>query len=317
MAFTAGPLGCEIREEWTLESDENIAKATGQPCFFGSNPDTASYVGRWEALKSRGVKAVFLFERYEKVRPLVPHHQRAGTCVSRGSHMAVQHSYYNAIVGGTTQGDGRIEIAYEPIYIGSRVYVGKNQISGEGSSGAWAAQWLAGVNGIGGLCLRQPYKTVDLTLSNEKWCVDNSYRGGGLPADILAECQKHTCRAHRVRNNSEIADAIASRFGVARCWDTLFGNRDKNGMSRPESKGSHCQAVIGIVVLRDGKTGFLEIQSWGSGMPSGPRTLKYAGGEILLPDGCYCVHEDDYLRAQQSKWWEAFAFTIRQGQEFR
>lgn len=316
MAFTIGPLGCEIREEWTLESDENIAKATGQPCFFGANPDTASYVGRWEALKSRGVKAVFLWERYEKVRPLVPHSQRSGTCVARGFHQAAQHSLYNAIVGGTTQGDRSLEIAWEPFYIGSRVYVGKNQISGEGSSGAWAGQWAAGVNGIGGICPRQHYKTIDLTQSNEPWCVQNSYRGGGLPKDILETCQQHTCTVHRVRNNAEIADSIASRIGVARCWDTLFGNRDKNGFSHPESRGAHCQAIIGVFVMTNGKTGFVELQSWND-LPHGPRTLRYAGGTIELPVGCYAVSEDDYLRAQQSAWWESHAISVRPGQEFR
>lgn len=311
-----GPLGCVINEDWTLESDEKIAQSTGQSPFFSDNPETAPMNGRWNFLRSRGVKAVFLWERYEKVRPLVPHNQRSGTCVSRGFHMAAQHSYYNALTGGTAQGDGRIEIAYEPIYIGSRVYVGKSQINGEGSSGAWAGQWCAGVNGVGGLCLRQPYKTVDLTLSDEPWCVKNSNRGGGLPADILAECQKHTCSVKRVRNNTEIADAIASRFGVARCWDTLFGDRDNNGFSHPSSTGAHCQAVIGVFVMKSGKTGYIELQSWND-QPRGPRTLRYAGGEIMLPVGCYAVSEDDYLRAQQSAWWEAFCLNVKPGQEFR
>ena len=75
MSFKAGPLGCVIQEDWTLESDENIAKASGQSPFFGANPNTASFVGRWNELKSRGVKAVFLWEGYEKIRSLVPHHQ--------------------------------------------------------------------------------------------------------------------------------------------------------------------------------------------------------------------------------------------------
>ena len=312
-----GPLGCYIEEDWTLEADENIAKATGESPFFSDNPNTAQFNGRWEYLRSRGIKAVFLWERYEKVRSLVPHHQLSGTCVSRGFHMALQHSFYNSIVGGTSIGDGSIEIAYEPIYIGSRVYTGKSQISGEGSSGAWAAQWLAGINDIGGACLRGYYKGVDLTNSNERWSVQNSNRGGGLPSDILAECQKHTCRSRRLRNNTEIADAIASRFGVARCWNTLFGPRDNNGFSKPSGTGAHCQAVIGVFVMKNGKTGYIEIQSWGPTKPSGPRLLKYAGGEIMLPLGCYAVSEDDYLRAQQARWWEAHAVSIREGQEFR
>lgn len=317
MSFKAGPLGCVIQEDWTLESDENIAKASGQSPFFGANPNTASFVGRWNELKSRGVKAVFLWEGYEKIRSLVPHHQLSGTCVARGFHQATQHSLYNALSRGNVQGDRSLEIAWEPFYIGSRVYVGKSQINGEGSSGAWAGQWAAGINGVGGVCPRQHYKTIDLTISNEPWAVKNSYRGGTLPADVLAECQKHKCDVHRVRNNAEIADAIASRFGVARCWDTLFGDRDANGFSKPADTGSHCQAVIGVFLMRDGRTGFVEQQSWGPDMPRGPRTLRYSGGEVMLPIGTYAVSEDNYLRAQQSRWWEAHCLSIKAGQEFR
>lgn len=312
-----GPLGCYIDEEWTLEADANIAAASGESPFFSDNPNTAQFNGRWDYLQSRGIKAVFLWERYEKVRSLFPHFQKSGTCVARGFHMALQHSFYNSIVGGTSIGDGSIEIAYEPIYIGSRVYTGKSQIGGEGSSGAWAAQWLSGINGIGGACLRGHYQGVDLTLSNEQWSVANSNRGGGLPSDILAECQKHTCVVHRVRSNKEIADSIASRFGVARCWDTLFGTRDNNGFSKPTGNGAHCQAIVGVFVMKSGKTGFIELQSWGPNQPSGPRVLRYAGGEMTLPAGCYAVSEDDYLRAQQSRWWEAHAVSMRVGQEFR
>lgn len=317
MVMEFGPLGCIINEDYTLAADQNIAQATGESVFFDESPSVAEFNGRWEYLKSRGVMGVFLFEGYEKIRSLVPHDQRSGTCVGRGTHMAVQHSYYNALASGVAIGDGSIEIAWEPYYIGSRVYIGKSQLSGEGSVGAWAAEWAAGINGIGGACLRQPYSNIDLTLTNERWAVANSNRGGGLPADILAACQKHTCRVHRVRNNKEIADSIASKFAVARCWNTLFGPRDSNGFSRPAGSGAHCEAVVGVFVMTNGKTGFVELNSWGENQPSGPRTLKYAGGEILLPKGCYAVTEDDFLRAQQARFWEAWSFAFRKGEEFR
>jgi hypothetical protein len=237
-------------------------------------------------------------------------------CVSRGFHQMIQHSYYNSLAAGVAIGDA-IEIAYEPIYIGSRVYVGNSQISGEGSSGAWAGQWLSGINGEGGLCQRGVYGGADITLDNERWSVANSNRGGGIPKEMMAECQKHTCRVHRVRKNSEIADTIASRFGAARCWDTLFGDRDANGFSKPSGTGAHCQAIIGVFVMKSGKTGFVELNSWGPNMPKGQRVLKYAGGEVTLPVGCYAVTEDDYLRAQQARWWECHTASIRVGQEFR
>ena len=311
-----GPLGAIIQEDYTLEADEAIAKATGESAFFGDSPRTAQFNGRWEYLKSRGVTGVFLWERYEKFRRLVPWHQKDGVCVAVGTHQAIQHSYYNALAASVQVGEP-VEIAYEPIYAGSRVYVGKGQLTGAGSVGAWAAQWVAGVNGIGGTCRRGRYGTADLTLNNERWAVANADRNDRLPPELLAELQKHTCSAHRVRNNNEIADAIASRCGVARCWNILFGNRNSEGFSVPAGSGAHCQAVIGVFVRRDGGTGFIELQSWGPNMPGGPRTLKYAGGELTLPEGCYAVTAENFARAQQSRWWEAWAFQIRIGQEYR
>jgi len=311
-----GPLGAIIEEEYTLEADAMIASATGQSVFFGDNTDTAPFVGRWEYLKSRGVTGVFLWERYEKFRKLVPYFQRSGTCVARGYNRATEMSYYNALATGVQIGNP-VEFAWEPIYAGSRVYVGKGRLTGEGSVGSWAAQWLAGVNGIGGICQRGVYGSADLSRDNEPWSVKNSDRGDTFPPELLAELQKHTLACHRVRNNAEIADSIASRFGVARSWNTLFGNRDSNGFSVPASSGAHCQAVIGVFVRRDGGDGFVEINSWGSQMPKGPNVLKYAGGEITLPDGCYGVTSENYLRAQRDRFWEAHCVAIRKGQEYR
>jgi hypothetical protein len=311
-----GPLGAVIQEDYTLAADEAIAKATGESVFFGDSPRTAQFNGRWEYLKSRGVTGVFLWERYEKFRPLVPHRQLSGTCVARGFHRAAEMSYYNALASGVQIGEA-VELAWEPIYTGSRVYVGKGQLSGEGSVGSWAAQWLAGVNGVGGVCRRGKYGSADLTLDNEPWAVKNSDRGDVMPSELLAECQRHTLSGHRVRNNSEIADALASRFGVARCWNTLFGNRNSDGFSVPSGRGAHCQAIIGVFVRKDGGTGFVETNSWGPNMPGGPRVLRYAGGELTLPPGCYGVTAENYQRAQQDRWWEAHCVAIREGQEYR
>jgi hypothetical protein len=229
--------------------------------------------------------------------------------------MAVQHSYYNALATGVQIGEAA-EIAWEPMYGGARVYVGGGRISGDGAIGAHASAFVAGLKG-GGICRRGRYGSADLTLDNEAWAVNNADRNDRFPPELMAELAKHTCRAHRVRNNNEIADSIASKFGVARCWDTLFGNRDSNGFAKAASNGAHCQAVIGVFVMKDGRTGFVEINSWGSQLPRGPRTLKYAGGEITLPPGCYAVSEDEFRKAQQYRWWEAWAFSVRVGQEFR
>jgi hypothetical protein len=312
-----GPMGCVIREEFTLATDDRIAKATGESIFFGES--AAKYVGRWEHLKSRGVTGVFLFQDYQKFRPLKPHHQRNGTCVARGFHRAAEHSYYSALADGLQVGKPA-EIAWEPIYPGSRVIIGKGGLgseSQEGSVGSWAAEWLAAPDGVGGFCTRGVYGSADLSRDNEQWAVANSGPRDRLPQELLDACKKHTCSIKRVRNNSEIADAIASKYAVSRCWNVLFGNRGPDGIAKPASTGAHCQSVIGVFVCEDGEDGFIELQSWGDNMPSGPRILKYAGGTIELPPGCYGVRARHFKQAQQDRWWEAHAVGIRLGQEIR
>lgn len=315
MAIDQSLLGCILSQAYAEASDLAMSDAGLQVEFRVAN---SQFNGRWEYLKSKGVMGIFLWDASTKFRPYRPHRQRRGTCVSRGFHRALEMSYLHTLSGRLAVGLP-VEIAYEPIYAGSRVIVGKGQISGDGSCGPWAGQWLAGINGVGGFCQRGVYGSADLTKDNETWAVNNADRGDRLPAELLAECQKHTCAVHRVRSNDEIADSIASYFGVARCWDTLFGNRDQYGESVRSDTGAHCQAVIGVYVGRDGEDRFVEAQSWGDNMPSGPDEIVMKdGSKKKLPPGCYGVRFSEYRAAQaRSKWWDAHAVSVRAGQEYR
>lgn len=309
--FEIGQLGCVLNEEYTLESDERIAQETGRSVLWRDS--AASYHGRWQSLVDRGVTGVFLWRDYQRIRPLVPHYQRRGTCVSRGFHMAIQHSYYSSIVKQLAVGNP-VEIAYEPLYAGSRVYIGKGRLGeSDGSVGAWCGEWMAKY----GVAMRGVWGSADLRKDNERWAVDYGGPRDRMPEELLAHMKEHTCAVHRVRSNAEIADAIASDFGVARCWDTIFGDRDQNGMSQYARRGAHCQAVIGVFLQPSGRLGFVELQSWGPNKPRGPEMLQTAGGPVFLPPGCYGVDAQQYLRAQQSRWWEAHAVSVRVGQEFR
>ena len=307
-------LGCVLSEQFADESDRRMADAGIQVEFRVAE---AQYKGRWEALKRSGVTGIFLFQRYAKFTAPVPHYQKRGTCVARGAHKALQHSYYAALANRIIVGTP-LEIAWEPIYAGSRVYPGKGQLSGDGSVGPWAAEWLAGVDQVGGFCRRGVYGSADLSKDNESWAVANADRGDRLPTELMAELQKHTCSVHRLRNNQDIADAIASEFGVFRCWDTLFGPRDSSGLSVASDTGAHCQAVCGVFVCEDGEDAFVELQSWGPRQPSGPSVLKFKGGQIDLPPAYYGVRFSQYAKAQnRSKWWDAHAVCVRPGQEYR
>lgn len=308
-------LGCVLSEQYAEESDRNMSDAGIQVEFRIAQ---SQFVGRWEQLKQKGCQGVFLWELPEKLTPYFAYHQRRGTCVSRGFGKALNLAYLHSLVNGIAIGLP-VELAYEPIYTGSRVIVGKGQLSGDGSCGPWAAEWLAGINGRGGFCKRGVYGSADLTKDNESWACSNADRGDRMPAELLAECQKHTAAVHRVRANNEIADSIASYFPVARCWNTLFGSRDKNGQSVASDTGAHCQAMIGVYVDQDGEDCGVDAQSWGSNNPSGPSEIVMKDGtKKKLPPGCYGVKFSQYKRAQQkSSWWDAFSVSVRAGQEYR
>lgn len=309
-------LGCVLSQQFAEETDERMAASGLQVEFRVAQ---SQYNGRWEELKKKGVQGVFLWQLGEKFRPYRPHAQRRGTCVARGAHKALEASYLHSL-GNKLAVGSPVEIAWEPIYAGSRVYPGQGRLgNSDGSVGPWAAEWMAGIKGIGGVCRRGVYGSADLSKDNESWAVQFGARGSRLPKELLDELQLHTCSVHRVRNNTEIADAIASYFGIFRCWDTLFGNRDRNGQCVANSTGAHCQAVLGVYVDQDGEDSFVDAQSWGANMPSGPEEITLKDGtRVKLPPGMYGVKEREFIKAQRkSQWWDAHAVCVRPGQEYR
>ncbi len=313
MPLNSGPMGCILDKGYTLESDDRVFRSTGVSALWRES--AAPFRGRWKALKERGVTAVLLWPAYESLAGtvLTPHHQQAGTCVSRGFEMAARLSYFNALASRIIVGKPAA-LPYEIIYAGSRNYPGKGQLTGDGSVGAWAAEWMS----LYGLPVRGKYGNCDLTQGNESLAVSLGRRGARLDPAVLAAAKEHTWASHRLETTADFADAVASEFGVARCWDTLFGNRDGSGMSVASGTGAHCQAIIGVFVMPNGEDGFIEIQSWGLNSPSGPLTLKTISGTINLPAACYGVAAAQYQRAMsRSQWWEAHSVSIRPGQEYR
>lgn len=307
-----GPLGCILEEEYTLASDEAIAQATGESPLWRDS--AVQWKGSWQRLKEKGVTLVFLLDAYQKAfGKFEPYWQKFGTCVGRGANTAAKCSLASAVLRGVNIGRTP-DLSYELIYIMSRLLPGKGRLRGDGSVGAWAAE----VQSLYGMAERGVYGGFDFSQDNERLAVSMAEPNDRVPAALLDACKGHTFSTKRLEGNNAIADSIASNLGVYRCWNTLFGNRDANGMARPASTGAHCQAVVGVFVQPNGRTGFIEAQSWGPNMPKGPLTLKHAGGVLQLPPGCYGVDEDDYRQAQaSSRWWEAYACQLRLGSEWR
>jgi hypothetical protein len=303
-----GPMGCYLDQAATEATLVRLI-SSGELPIFGDRP---TLKGTWSRLKSRGVKAVLLPKLMEKYFPgrgadfqngsrgAKPAPDE-GTCVGRGTYKACNLSYLAAL--DSRQIPGRpVIIAYEPIYAGARMKIGKGRIRGGGAVGAWAGEFCSrygticrGDAGDGG---RWPLPDTPIGRTD----LASSWGRKGLPEDITAACGQHKFEAHYCRSVEEQMDALAAGFAGAFCRGTLNGSRDKYGMSRPGRSGAHCEAVVGVFVAHNGEDAILMQNSWNN-QPSGGSVLHIDGGERYeLPQGVYGIMASDQRRV-----WKSFA----------
>ncbi len=257
-------------------------------------------------------RCVFLWEAEQDPRVwgqmLHADSQARGTCVSRGTYRAAQDALYWGIAFGGLIGKKGITLAYEPIYGGSRVNVGNGRLgNGDGSYGAWAAQYVHDY----GLIPRGQYGSIDLTKSNESLAVTWGTPRHGVPSSIIAESLKseacfNCCGAEDIR------DAVAAGYGVAFCCNSLWqvpdsrsSSRDADGMCRPVDSGGHCEEIRGVYQDYKGRLCFVRQNSWGN-YPRGPDKIKlYDGREVPLPEGAYgsfATDNESALKAGGEAW---------------
>lgn len=247
--------------------------------------------GHWKRMVERGHTGKFLQVSEGNVlagpaRPCA--FQRRGTCVGQGTYRALQDSLYRQIDDGEI--GIPVEIAYEPIYGGSRVNIGKGKIRGDGSIGAWAAQWLA----MYGMTPRAMYGTIDLSNPHEELAVRWGNPGVGVPRDVISASADFKVAAHKCETTDDIADALAAGYGVAVCADQVYGDtRDQNGMTRPASRGGHCEELCGVFLDANDRLCFQRQGSWGRDWPRGPGSIRFKGGALTLRPGSYGVYADD------------------------
>ena len=224
--------------------------------------------------------------------------QNRGTCVSQGSGRAIQDAIYSSIAVGGLVGD-LVSICFETIYGGSRIQIGRGQLGGgDGSCGAWAAQFMHDF----GILKRGVYGSINLESPREDLAVQWGQPRYGVPQSLLAESASRKLPAClRCMTVEDVRDALAARYGVARCADMATdGVRDKDGIRRPRVSGGHCQELCGVYVDKDGDLMFVEQQSWGNAGPKGGGTFKLQDGREIAPrEGSCAIYPDDveyYLR---------------------
>jgi hypothetical protein len=262
-------------------------------------------------IKGTGVNAtVFLFQEQEKLwNQLLPADtQNRGTCVAHGTKTACEDSYNFELNHGDSLG-GPVRLAYEPLYGGARVQIGRGQLGhSDGAIGAYCAQFVHDY----GLLARGKYGTIDLTSPTQKTeelAVVWGSPGHGTPASLIAESASYKVKScFRCTSTDDIADCLASGYGVAFCSNTIWGaQRDGDGMCRPSGSGGHCEAIRGVFVDWKGRRCFARNQSWGE-HPTGNPYVRLNGGRLVkLPQGAYGAFEGDVAAALRDG--EAWAFS--------
>jgi hypothetical protein len=189
--------------------------------------------------------------------------QNVGCCVGCGWKHCADVCQATAIVAGQSF-DFR-PVSAEVIYGGSRVEVGNGRLSGDGSVGAWAKEY---VSARGGVAAMQRYASADLSTFSPARARDFGRRG--VPPDIAASAREHPVKSCAlVKGWADAKRAVLQGYPVAVCSDQGFRmERDSAGRCRPQGRWNHCMALIGARGAPD-EGGFL-LNSWGDAAHTGP-----------------------------------------------
>lgn len=157
-------------------------------------------------------------------------------------------------------------VSAESIYALSRVEIGKGQIRGDGSVGAWAKNAVEQY----GVIAMQPYPAADLSEFSPARA--RSWGKTGLPNDLEATAKQHPVKAAAlVKSWSDVKRSIQQGYPIAVCSDQGFTmQRDATGTCRPSGSWAHCMAIIGVRTINGNKEQGFVLNSWGDSAHTGP-----------------------------------------------
>jgi len=211
--------------------------------------------------------------------------QTIGDCVSHGAAMAAQVLMAcDSVLRGEPERWGGW-VASEPIYAGSRVEVGKGQLgNGDGSLGAWGAQWMT----EWGVIVRGKYGSIDLTKYSGERAQQWGRKNAGCPDELEPIAKEHPIKtASLVTNYEQARDAIANGYPVSVASMQGFddqGVRDADGFLKARGQWPHQMCFIACDDEFK-RPGLLCQNSWGSSWGSGPKRHEQ-------PDGSFWVDAD-------------------------
>jgi hypothetical protein len=198
--------------------------------------------------------------------PPVKNQGDLGSCVSFGTNTAAERTLSGEIVRRNGAKDEFSLFAEEATYGGSRVEVGGGRIRGDGSVGAWAAEFVT----KWGMVPRQKYPEADLT--EYSTARGRDWGRGGVPAWAEAVARKFPIKSTtQVKDWVEAKKALAQSYNVAVCSNQGFARqRDSRGVARASGSWAHCMCLDGYHVDENGSEYGHSTNSWGGSYHTGP-----------------------------------------------
>lgn len=226
-------------------------------------------------------KQVLLWKYYEKVtkRPFAPHFQEIGDCVGQAATLGAEVVSATQIAYLNRNEQWKGKFSTEVVYAGSRVEVGGGKIRrGDGSTGAWAVQWLRDF----GVVLRGKYGHYDLTQYSPGLARDWGRPSAGVPDEIERIAKERPVRTVTLITSwKQACDAIANGYPVLLCSDIGFNQRtDADGFLRNTEEWPHAMLLFGIDSLSRRQGGCIA-NSWGVNWLTGPKHT------LGTPAGCF------------------------------
>ena len=233
---------------------------------------------RSSSIKGSGKKVqVLLWKYYEQVigRTFRARIQDLGDCVGQASGLGVDvlTAVQIALLGRNELWKG--DCSTELIYAGSRIEIAGGRFRGDGSTGAWAVQFMRKY----GTLLRGKYGDIDLTEYRPD--LAKSWGREGVPDELEPVAREHTVKtATLVEGWDEVTDAVSNGFPVLLCSSPGYNNRaDKDGfLSRRRKPMRHAWLIWGVDTLSK-REGACVCSSWGDWV----RGPTHALGS---PEGC-------------------------------
>lgn len=266
----------DINSGWIHDPKEieKIMAETPEPYFFqAGNVLTSSGKG----------KSAFLYKSFKKLgipypKPL---QSSTGDCVSHASAIAVDTLSVCEIAAGERE-TWEARAASEYIYSISRVIIGGNRFSGDGSVNAFAVKGMRDY----GTLRRKKYNSIDLTVYNptraRQW-------GSQKMSTELIELAKpnNITKFAAISNFEEACDALYNGYPIIVASSQGFASRrDTDGFAAPQGKWMHSMAIIGY--KDDNRPGVLIQNSW-PGYLAGPNPHD-------LPDSAFWCDADVFNR---------------------